>query len=153
MDPSPQPKIVATQPFVGWREWVSFPELDISRIKAKIDTGARSSALHASNIERFRRNGESMVRFEVCPNQHSRAGVVTVEAPLLEMRSVRSSNGKSQVRPVIRTPVILGDRQWKLELTLTNRDAMGFRMLLGRQALRKRFLIDPGRSYLQGKRP
>ena len=141
------------QPFVGWREWVSLPQFDIVRIKAKIDTGARSSALHASNIKRFRRNDQSMVRFDICPTQHSRAGLVTVEAALLEMRSIRSSNGKAQVRPVIRTPVILGDRQWELELTLTNRDAMGFRMLLGRQALRKRFLIDPGRSYVQGKRP
>lgn len=141
------------QPLVGWREWVSLPQLGITSVKAKIDTGARSSAIHASNIKRFRRNGQSMVRFEVCPTQHSRAGMVTVEAPLIEMRSVRSSNGKSQVRPVIRTPVILGNRQWELELTLTNRDAMGFRMLLGRQALRKRFLIDPGRSYLQGKQP
>jgi len=153
MKPSPNAKNSASQPFVGWREWVSLPQLEIAKIKAKIDTGARSSALHASNIKRFRRNGKSMVRFEVCPAQHSRDGIVTVEAPLLEMRSIRSSNGKSQVRPVIRTPVILGDRQWELELTLTNRDAMGFRMLLGRQALRKRFLIDPGRSYLQGKRP
>lgn len=141
------------QPFVGWREWVSLPQFDIARIKAKIDTGARSSALHGSNIERFRRSGKSMVRFDICPAQHSRAGLVTVEVPLLEMRSIRSSNGKAQVRPVIRTPVILGDRQWDLELTLTNRDAMGFRMLLGRQSLRKRFLIDPGRSYLQGQRP
>ncbi len=144
---------IENAPFVGWREWVSLPQLNIPCIKAKVDTGARSSALHASNIKRFRRHDKSMVRFDICPVQHSRTGLVTVEVPLIEMRSVRSSNGKTQVRPVIRTLVLLGDRQWELELTLTNRDAMGFRMLLGRQALRKRFLIDPGRSYVQGKRP
>ncbi len=140
-------------PLIGWREWVALPQLGISRIKVKVDTGARSSALHAYEIKSFKRSGKAMVRFKVHPLQNNSSKLVTVEAELIDERSVRSSIGKAQLRPVIRTPIILAGKLWPIELTLTNRDAMGFRMLLGRQAVRKRFLIDPGHSFVQGTKP
>ena len=136
---------------IGWREWVALPEFGVDAIKAKIDTGARSLALHAFNMKRFRRRGVRMVRFEIHPIQRSSSDSVTVEAKVIEDRTVRSSNGKVERRPVIRTTIKMYDREWDIELTLTNRDEMGFRMLLGRQALSKRFLIDAGRSFLTGR--
>ncbi len=142
---SPQPHL----PLIGWRERVVLPELNISSVKAKIDTGARSSALHAFDIETFEREGVEFVRFKVHPSQRDRTKTITAEAPLLEMRTVRNSGGKSELRPVITTTVALGAQQWPIELTLTNRKLMGFRMLLGRQAVRRRFLVDSGKSYLQ----
>ncbi len=135
---------------IGWREWVALPELKIKRIKVKVDTGARSSALHAFNLKSFVRGGKTLIRFDIHPIQHSTSKVITIVTEMLDERYVRSSNGKTQLRPVIQTAVRLGNHQpWPIELTLTDRDAMGFRMLLGRQAIRKRLLIDPGRSYLQ----
>ncbi|MBE9127317.1 MULTISPECIES: ATP-dependent zinc protease [unclassified Coleofasciculus] len=134
---------------IGWRERITLPELGITDIKAKIDTGARSSALHAFDVETFQRNGKMIVRFKVHPYQRDTHRTVTAEAELLEQRQVRNSGGHSQLRPVIQTMVELNGRRWQIELTLTNRDVMGFRMLLGRQAVRKRFLVDAGRSFLQ----
>lgn len=133
---------------IGWREWLNLPELGIRQIKAKIDTGARSSALHAFHIQQLQDNGKKIIRFEVHPYQRNSHHTVTAEAELLEWREVRNSGGVAQVRPVIQTKVELGGQQWLIELTLTNRDVMGFRMLLGREAIRKRFLVDSGRSYL-----
>lgn len=123
--------------------------MNITHIKAKIDTGARSSALHAFEIERFQHNGRPMVRFKIHPLQKDTLTTLTAEAELLEERQVRDSGGHTEVRPVIRTAIALGQYQWPIELTLTNRSAMGFRMLLGRQAVRQRFMIDAGQSYLQ----
>jgi hypothetical protein len=136
---------------VGWREYLALPDLGVTRIKAKIDTGARSSALHAFNVERFRRRGKIMVRFAIQPLQRSNKKVVVAEAEMVDERVVRSSNGVHDLRPVIITTVELLGQSWPIELTLASRDAMGFRMLLGRQALVDRFLIDPGRSYLAGR--
>lgn len=136
---------------VGWREWVSLPELGIEAIKAKVDTGALSSALHAYDVRTVERDGKVSVRFKVHPYQRETRTVVESSAPLREMRWVRSSSGHRTLRPVIVTPMVLMGRRFEIELTLTNRDAMGFRMLLGRRALRKRFLVDPGKSYLSGK--
>ena len=138
---------------VGWREWVSLPDLCVPAIKAKIDTGARSSSLHAFNVEPFRRRGALWLRFQVHPEQRKSKPTIDTEAPVLEHRSVRSSNGQLTKRPVIVTPIELHGQTWDIELTLANRDEMGFRMLLGRQALRGRLLVDPARSYLAGKRP
>ena len=135
---------------IGWREWVALPDFNIDAIKAKIDTGARSSALHAFNLKRFRRRGKRMVRFEIHPIQRTSRQAVEVEAEVIEDRMVRSSNGKVERRPVIRTSVRMYNRDWEIELTLTSRDEMGFRMLLGRHALRGQFLIDPGRSLRAG---
>jgi hypothetical protein len=136
---------------IGWREWVALPELGVPAIKAKIDTGARSSALHAFNVTRFRRGGKAMVQFEVHPQQQGGLGVVVAEAELIGERRIRSSNGQEELRPVISMTVRLLDRVWDIELTLTNRDEMGFRLLLGREAIRNRFLIDPGRSFRAGQ--
>ncbi len=134
---------------IGWREIIALPNLGISQIKAKIDTGARSSALHAFHVEKFQHDGQEMIRFQVHPYQRDSKHTVTAEAELLEYREVRPSSGKAQLRPVILTNVELDNVQWQIELTLTNRDVMGFRMLLGRQAVRDRFLVDPGKSFLQ----
>jgi len=142
-----------TLPLIGWRERLALPGLGVSSVKAKIDTGARSSALHAFDIEFFDRNGETFVRFKVHPAQKNKKKTITVEAKLLDKRPVRSSSGEAETRPVIETVVATASQQWPIELTLTNRDVMGFRMLLGRQAVRSRFLVDSGRSYLQSSPP
>ncbi|MGD1897073.1 MAG: ATP-dependent zinc protease [Phormidesmis sp.] len=140
-------------PLIGWRERLALPELSVTSVKAKIDTGARSSALHAFDIELFKRADVDFVRFKVHPAQRHKKKTVTVEAQLLEMRSIRSSSGQAEMRPVIETLVATNSLQWPIELTLTNRDMMGFRMLLGRQAVRQRFLVDSGQSYLQSSAP
>ena len=138
-------------PVIGWREWVSLPELGIRRIKVKVDTGARSSSLHAYNLEYFRRKKKDYVRFEVHPLQRNSTKVVRTEAQILEHRNVKSSSGRSTYRPVIVTELELFDIKWPIEVTLANRDQMGFRMLLGREAVRRRFVVDPGKSYYAGK--
>jgi hypothetical protein len=139
----------ATAAMIGWREWVALPALGVPAIKAKIDTGARSSALHAFDVEQFEQDGRAMVRFQAHPIQRNDDYIVTAEAALLEERLVRNSGGQAEMRPVIETLVQVGQAVWAIELTLTNRDEMGFRLLLGRQAVRRRYLIDPGRSFLQ----
>lgn len=145
--------MMASRARIGWREWVALPDLGVTRVKAKIDTGARSSALHAFDLEQFRRRGHDMVRFAIHTLQRSSKRVIVAEAEMLDERIVRSSNGVNARRPVILTRVELLGESWPIELTLASRDEMGFRMLLGRQALRGRFLIDPGKSYLTGRPP
>jgi hypothetical protein len=135
---------------VGWREWVGLPGIGVRKIKAKLDTGALSAALHAEEIVRFEEEGIQRVRFKVYPRQRSKRGVKEHVADVIDERIVRSSSGHEELRPVIHTQVALGLYAWKIEVTLTNRDAMGFRLLLGRDSLRRRFLIDPGQSYLFG---
>jgi len=137
-------------PAIGWREWVALPDLGVERIKAKVDTGARSSALHAFGIKPFERDGKPWVRFTIHPIQRESKTTIVAEAELLEYRHVRSSTGHQHHRPVILTRIELLGRIWPIELTLASRDAMGFRMLLGRQAVRGHFLVDPGASYLAG---
>lgn len=137
---------------LGWREWAALPGLGIEAIKAKLDTGARTSSLHAFDMEHFERDGVPMVRFEVHPEQRSRKERVLVEAEVLEERWVRNSGGVRELRPVIETEVRIGAETWPIELTLTRRDEMGFRMLLGRQAIRRRAVVDPGSSYRAGRR-
>ena len=138
---------------IGWREWLVLPDLGIARVKAKTDTGARTSALHADELERFVARGRPMARFVVHPLQRNRETFVHCEAEIVDERSVRSSSGAEELRPVVRTRVAIRERSWLIEVTLTNRDVMGFRMLLGRQALRGHILVDPGRSYLGNPRP
>ncbi|MCL2934544.1 MAG: RimK/LysX family protein [Trichodesmium sp. MAG_R03] len=135
-------------PVIGWREWIVLPEIGITRIKAKIDTGARSSALHAFDLKIFQRDGKPMVEFKVYPQQKDTNLIVIAVAELIDERKVRSSSGKAELRPVILTEVNLMNKKWYIELTLTNRELMGFRMLLGRQAVGKNFLINPSKSYL-----
>lgn len=143
--------MAATAITIGWREWVGLPGLHTPWIKAKIDTGARSSSLHAFDVVVFERSDRDWVRFAVHPWQRSDADAVTVEAEVIDWRSIKSSSGQSDERPVIRTDLRIGDNTHMVEVTLARRDEMGFRMLVGREALRRRFLVDPGRSYLSGK--
>gem|GEM_PF-181955 len=140
-------------PRIGWREWVCLPELGVPAVKAKIDTGARSSSLHAFDVRVTHDSRGAWVYFNVHPIQRDNEIEIQCVAPLLERRSVRSSSGHSSERPVILTDVQVGDEVWPIEITLTNRDEMGFRMLLGREAVRKRYLVDAGRSYLQSDKP
>ncbi len=149
----PQKKAPPPRPRIGWREWVALPDLGVPAIKAKVDTGARTSALHAFDMEEFKRDGRWFVRFIVHPEQRSARPAIPVELPLLARRRVKDSGGKAQLRPVVKTTVELLGRRWPIEITLTRRDAMGFRMLLGRQAIRRRFLVDPGQSFFGGRRP
>lgn len=140
---------------VGWREWVRLPDLlpdPADAIKAKIDTGARTSALHAWDIEPERRDGEQWLRFTLHPRQNNDEYVVPAAARLVEEREVRSSNGDVEIRPVIETTVALGGTTFPIEFTLTNRDQMSFRMLLGRSALAQRVLVDPEASFRLGRR-
>jgi hypothetical protein len=135
----------------GWREWVSLPGIEVEWIKAKLDTGARSSAIHAFDIHEFDRDGEAWVRFSVHPWQRSREDSVDVELPIHDRRHVRSSTGHVQERYVVLLDVNLVDRKVTAEVTLTGRDQMGFRMLIGREALRQGYLVDSRRSYLGGR--
>ena len=137
----------APKPTIGWREWVTFPQLGIDHIKAKIDTGARTSALHAWNIQPFERDGEQWVQFQLHPNQRDNRTVVSCAARVTDRREVRNTGGKQEMRYVITTGVTLGNVSWPIEVTLTNRDKMGFRLLLGRSAVKNRFLINAGSSY------
>ena len=139
------------KPVIGWREWVALPQLGIPSIKPKIDTGARSSSLHAVDVEEFSRGDKIFVRFRVHPNQRNSKGTVTAEAQVLEYRNVKSSSGQKSLRPVIVTEIEILGQRWPIELTLADRDEMGFRMLLGREAIRGRFLVDAGSSFYGGK--
>ena len=136
------------RPVIGWREWVALPELGVDAVKVKIDTGARSSALHAFEVETFAQDGIEVVRFVLHPQQKSSDVTVgPVEAPLHTRKLVRNPGGRVEMRPVIRTNIVWNSIAFDVDLNLTRRDEMGFRMLLGRQAVR-RFLVDPGRSFL-----
>ena len=138
---------------VGWREWLALPQLGIPAIKAKIDTGARTSSLHARNIEPFvGADGQEWVRFSLRPDLRHPEHVVDCEAPASEHRQVRSSSGHPEDRYFIITKVSVGGIEWDIEMSLTSRDKMKFRMLLGREALRGRCLVEPNTSYLTGKR-
>ena len=136
---------------IGWREWVKLPGIGIKHIKAKIDTGARSSSLHAYNIEFNERDGQQFVSFKVQPLQNNRIKVVEAELPVSEFRKVRSSNGETTNRPVVRTSVELFANKFEIDVTLFDRTKMGFRMLLGREAIQSRFVVDAARSYCGGK--
>jgi hypothetical protein len=140
------------QKLLGWREWVAFPEHGATWIKAKIDTGARTSAIHARNVKMFVRNGQDWVRFTVLPWQSSSHDAVEMEARLQDNRWIRSSTGHREFRPVVLLPVQIAGQTRPVEFTLSHRPEMGFRVLLGRQALRGHYQVDPGQSYL-GARP
>jgi hypothetical protein len=135
---------------LGWREWVQLPDLGLDSIKAKIDTGARTSALHAFEVTPYEEDGRRRVEFKMHPNQGDTDTVVVCRADVIDERLVRDSGGHQEKRWVIETPVCIGSHRWPIELTLTARDDMLFRMLLGRTAMRNRAVVDPARSFITG---
>ena len=137
----------------GWREWVQLPDVGIPWIKAKLDTGAQTSSLHAFNKTVFERDGIDWVRFTVRPWQESTEDEVVVECPVHDRRKVRSSSGHVQDRLVVLMKIVLVERTVEAEVTLSNRDQMGFRMLIGREALRRGFVVASGQSFLGGRAP
>ena len=141
-----------TAPMIlGWEEWVALPELGLPAVKAKVDTGARTSALHAYDVEPFVSGRVRRVRFGVHPVSRRDHPAIACVARLVDRREVRSSNGEREVRYVIETPLRIGKRQWEIEVTLANRNMMTYRMLLGRQAIPEGMLVDPSASFLQPK--
>jgi hypothetical protein len=141
-------------PALGWREWISLPSLGLPKIKAKVDTGARTSALHTFDLEMYDDEGENdRVRFKVHPIQNNTEVFIECDTKVVNLRSVRDSGGHEELRPFIQVPIVLGDYRWDIEMSLTNRDNMKFRMLLGRTALVNRFVVNSGKSYLIGRRP
>ena len=150
VDPTITPQVELTKTLIGWREWVSLPDLAIPHIKAKVDTGAKTSALHAFYVEPFERDGKPWVRFGVHPLQASLGDVIDCEAPVKDVRRVTDSGGHAEMRPVIETALLVQGEVRLIELTLTDRESMMFRMLLGRSALRRRFVVDSGKSFLLG---
>lgn len=138
---------------IGWREWAAFPDLGVPRINAKIDTGAKTSAVHAFRIKEIQKDGVPHVEFYLHPKRRRKRPEIYCCEPIASRRVIRSSNGQAEERYVIQTRFQLGPRTWKIDLTLTNRDAMDFRLLVGRDALRRRVIINPGATYLLGERP
>lgn len=145
-------QVPAEKTRIGWREWIALPDLGLTHIKAKIDTGARTSALHAFDIETYSENGVDMVWFAIHPIQKRSDVVQECRHVLHEQRWVSDSGGHREKRYVIKTGIHVAGQTWPIELTLTNRDTMKFRMLLGRTAMSGRFIVDPASSYVLGKR-
>lgn len=139
------------KPRIGWKEWCALPDLNIKEIKAKIDTGACTSALHAEVLSISEYGGQQFIRFRIFPHQSDRYAPKVCKAPLVAKRYVMSSNGQKEKRYVIKTRVTVGKISFLTEITLTDRSPLRFRMLLGRLALRKNFLIDPAKSHIQGR--
>jgi len=144
-------KKIRKYPLIGWREWVALPELGIAKIKAKIDTGARTSALHAFSLRPFIEDNKQRISFDLHPVQHNNQLVVTCVADVVDRRMVTDSGGHEEERFVIQTLITMAGQAWPIEITLTERENMLFRMLLGRSALRKRFIVNPARSFLTTK--
>lgn len=137
---------------LGWREWVGLPQLGIEMIKAKVDTGARTSALHAFEVRTISGGPRPQVEFKLHPNQRDNETVIICRADVIDERTVTDSGGHKESRWVIETPMTIGPHTWPIEITLTSRDDMLFRMLLGRTAVKNRAVVNPSRSYLVGKK-
>lgn len=136
---------------LGWREWLALPDLGLPAIKAKVDTGAKTSALHAFYSEAYEEGGIQMVKFGIHPIQRKLDLEIVCHAPIKDYRQISDSGGHKEMRYVIESNIVIGGYQWPIDLTLTNRDTMRFRMLLGRRAMEQRVIVEPGSSYLNGK--
>jgi hypothetical protein len=133
---------------IGSLETITLPDLTITDIQVRVDTGAKTSSLHVDNITKFKKNGKVMVRFDLHPDVYNIENMVSCEAPIHDIRRVKSSNGTSEQRYVISTPVKLGSELWPIEITLTDRSDMSYLMLFGREAIGERFLIDPSKTFI-----
>lgn len=145
------PRLKIAKITLGWREFISIPELSIKQIKAKVDTGARTSALHVTNLKIIKRGQTKFADFTVHPNQHTSDPEIHTRHKISSFKVVKSSNGISSKRPVIKANIMIGLEKKEIEITLVNRDLMGFRLLLGRTALRPNCIVDPGKSFLLNK--
>jgi ribosomal protein S6--L-glutamate ligase len=141
---------VSDKLLIGWQEWCSLPGLGIPLLKAKIDTGAKTSAIHAFDFHRFTKSSRDLVKFRIHPLQGTSVATISCIAPIIDIRPVMSSNGHKETRIVVLTPLVLGDKSWDIEVTLSNRDPLRFRLLLGREALKNRVIIDPHRACCLG---
>ncbi|MCB0390625.1 MAG: ATP-dependent zinc protease [Bdellovibrionales bacterium] len=139
------------KPVLGWREILAIPTLGVKEINVKVDTGANTSALHVTDLKIKKRGRTKFAYFNVHPKQKSRLPIIETKAKIKEFRRIRSSNGIVSERPVIEVDIVIGQNKSQIELTLVNRDLMGYRMLLGRTAMKGKYLVDPGKSYLQKK--
>jgi ribosomal protein S6--L-glutamate ligase len=137
--------------WVGWQEWCALSKFGIGAIKAKMDTGAKTSAIHAFDIKPFKHHGTLHVSFALCPLQANQHVVRVCSAEVVDQRWIMSSNGHKENRYVIQTPISLADKTWNIELTLSDRDPLKFRLLLGRTALAERLVIDPSKKLCLGK--
>ncbi len=144
-------EVEASKFIVGWREWLALPDLKIPGIKAKVDTGARTSALHTHDYEVFDKDGDKWVRFHLHPLKRRTSLELSCEAPVVDYRQVKDSGGHTEKRPIICTTAKIASFEWQIEVSLTNRESMKFRMLLGRTALSGLFVVDPQSSYIMGK--
>lgn len=135
---------------IGKEEWCSLEELGLPSIKARVDSGAKTSSLHAFNIHQFEENGKRYVHFDIHPVQNNRKLIQSCRALVVDRRDIKSSSGEKERRVVIKTPLTLGGKTWDIEVTLANRDSMGYRMLIGREAMACRVLIDPDSSFCLG---
>lgn len=138
-------------PIAGWNETASLPEFSVNAVRVKLDTGAKTSALHAYNVTPFDKKGVPWVKFEIHPLQNNDSVIVECTAPLMDERYIKSSNGQKEKRYIICSLIKIGDYEWPIEITLTNRDEMNYRMLLGRKAMQNRLLVDPHRTHLLSK--
>jgi ribosomal protein S6--L-glutamate ligase len=137
---------------IGWKEWASLDDIGIFAIKVKVDTGAKTSSLHAYDIKYFTKDGKKYINFNVHPIQRNKKILVPCTAELIACKKVKSSSGHKEKRPIIKVPIKIGDNIWDIEINLTNRDNMGYRMLLGRQAMvQKNIIIDPSMEYVHKK--
>ncbi|WP_077339151.1 ATP-dependent zinc protease family protein [Pseudocolwellia agarivorans] len=138
-----------TKTIIGRLESIELPDLAITDLQVRVDTGAKTSSLHVDNIVRLMKKGKPYVTFDIHPDIHNVSRLVSCTAPLSDIRKVKSSNGEAEQRYVIKTPITLGDKTWAIEITLTDRSDMNYLMLLGREALGDQFLVDPSLVFLQ----
>lgn len=136
---------------VGWREWISLPDLGVKNIKGKLDTGARTSSLHTFIIDPYTEDGKNMVRFGLHPLQRRKDIEIICNAEVLDRRMILDTGGRRELRYVIRTTISLAGIQWPIEVNLANREDLRFRFLIGREAMKNRLVVDPGRSYVHGR--